>query len=550
MSLLINNAPEIPAETIRIVKTVFPKGNIYTRMSDIIGPIFDDDMFISIFSSLGQHAISAWRLALVTVMQFIEGLSDRQAAEAVRARIDWKYALALELDDTGFDSSVLCEFRARLISGGLEQSLLDAVLVRFKELGLLKARGKQRTDSTHIISAARSLSRIELVGETMRAALNSIAEAEPDWLVSRVPLDWFDRYGARVEQYRFPKDEDKRRALADQIGQDGHLLLSHVYGAHDMRHIRDIPAIEILRLVWVHQFHVVDDIACMRSVDNTSSSSTKIDSPYDIDARYSIKRETKWSGYKSHITETCDKDGPSFIINVETTIATTPDNAMTTEIHNHLADHNLLPSEHIVDTGYVDAELIVNSRHKHNIDLVGPVQTDTSWQAKEGQGFDTSSFLINWEEKTTTCPRGITTSNWQREKDRFGNDHVCMKFSTQSCRECPCRSRCTRSKDRPREISVRNKEEYDVLQERRRDQSTKDWKSRYNLRSGIEGTISQAVRMCDLRQSRYIGLAKTHLQNVITAIALNMTRFDAWLTGQPRAKTRRSTFAMLHPSPA
>jgi transposase len=194
MSLQPQEIAPVPEETERIARAAFPKGNIYLRLRDEIGTIFDDPMFAPLFPARGQPAECPWQLALITVMQFIEGLSDCQAADAVRSRIDWKYALGLELTDPGGDASVLCEFRARLIAGGLEQALLEAMLARFKERGLLKARGQQRTDSTHVLAAVRTLNRLESIGETLRAALNSLATVAPAWLADLVAPDWFERY--------------------------------------------------------------------------------------------------------------------------------------------------------------------------------------------------------------------------------------------------------------------------------------------------------------------------------------------------------------------
>src|SRR5215204_1739698 len=142
--------------------------------------------FADLYPRRGQPAYTPWRLALVTLLQFREGLSDRQAAEAVRARIDWKYLLALDLADAGFDHTVLCEFRARLLAGDASERLLARVLDTARDAGLLKARGRQRTDSTHVLAAVRDLNRIELLAETLRAALNAIAGVAPEPLrVSR-----------------------------------------------------------------------------------------------------------------------------------------------------------------------------------------------------------------------------------------------------------------------------------------------------------------------------------------------------------------------------
>src|SRR5438270_9044896 len=191
------------------------------RLRDELGTVYDDRMFTSLYPVRGQPAHSPWRLALVTVLQFAEGLSDRQAADAVRGRIDWKYALGLELADPGFDFSVLCEFRARLVAGRLEQALLDAMLARLRERGLLKARGRQRTDSTHVLAAVRAVNRLESVGETPRHALNVLAEIAPDWLIEHMQPEWAKRYQSRFSDFRLPKEEQARKALAEQIGADG-----------------------------------------------------------------------------------------------------------------------------------------------------------------------------------------------------------------------------------------------------------------------------------------------------------------------------------------
>jgi len=213
----------IPEDTRRVARAAFPKGNLYMKMRDELGEVYGDASFAELFPGRGQKAESSGRLAWVTVMQFSEGLSDRQAAEAVRARIDWKYVLGLELDDPGFNYSVLSEFRERLVVGQREQLLLDNLLTRLKELKLLKGRGQQRTDSTHILGAVRQLNRIEIVGETLRQALNELSEFAPEWVQAISRPEWFARYGRRFEQMRLPREPAERQALLVTMtsGTDG-----------------------------------------------------------------------------------------------------------------------------------------------------------------------------------------------------------------------------------------------------------------------------------------------------------------------------------------
>lgn len=191
----------------------------------------------------------------MTALQFAEDLSDRQAADAVRGRIDWKYLLGLELADPGFDYSVLSEFRGRVLAGGMERQLLDILLERLKERGLIRKQGQQRSDSTHVLAAIRELNRLECVGETLRYALNSLAVVVPDWLREVVPREWFERYGERFDPWRLPDDEVEREALGEVIGRDGHHLLKAVYGPLVPLWLREVPAVEILRRVWIQQYY-------------------------------------------------------------------------------------------------------------------------------------------------------------------------------------------------------------------------------------------------------------------------------------------------------
>lgn len=224
------------------------------RMRDAHGELYSDEQFADLFPNLGQPAESPGRLVLVTVMQFTEGLADRQAADAVRARIDWKYALGLALTDTGFNYSVLSEFRTRLITGQAEQQVLDAMLTAFKAHGLIKVRGKQRTDSTHVLVAIRVLNRLECVCETMRQALETLVVVAPDWLQTWVPTVWFERYAQHFEDYRLPPGRQECYQLAEQIGVDGFQLLQAIYGSESARWLREVPAVQILRRVWIQQF--------------------------------------------------------------------------------------------------------------------------------------------------------------------------------------------------------------------------------------------------------------------------------------------------------
>jgi len=225
MSLTPSTIEPVPDQTVQVARAAFPKGNLYLSMRDELGTLFEDQDFIKLFSPLGYPAFPPWRLALITIMQFLENLSDRQAAEAVRSRIDWKYLLGLELTDSGFDHSVLSRFRSRLVEGEKQTLLLERLLDRFREKKLLKVRGHQRTDSTHVLASIRVMNRLELVTETMRAALNEVATFAPEWLTKVALPEWFTRYAARAEQSRMPHTDPARETYARQVGEDGFHLL-------------------------------------------------------------------------------------------------------------------------------------------------------------------------------------------------------------------------------------------------------------------------------------------------------------------------------------
>jgi len=549
MSLYQPHDFEIPEETIQVAQAAFPKGNEYLFMRDKLGPLFCDEDFASLFAWRGQAGVSPGLLAMVTVMQFMEGLTDRQAADAVRSRIDWKYALGLPLTHSGFHYSILGPFRDRLLQGGQETILFDKILNHFKEHGLLKKRSQQRTDSTHVLAAIRDLNRLACVGESLRRVLDDLARVTPDWVLAVVTPEWFDRYGKRFDSYRLPDKPAEQVALQTQIGRDGWHLLCSLYGDQAPVWLREIPSVNVMRQVWIQQYWIDEGQVRWRDQNNLPPYKRLIVSPYDPEARNRTKRETNWTGYAVHLTEICETDGPNIITHVETTPATTADVEITDTIHQALAEKDLLPAEHIVDTGYVSVDHLVNSQRDHGVNLIGPVAGGSSWQANDNKGFDVSCFGVNWETQTLVCPGGRSSQNWRLRQDQYGHSCVQIRFAPADCQPCAHRSNCTKSKRGVRVVTLRTQLEYETLQAARTRQETDEFKTTYKKRAGIEGTISQGTRAFDLRRSRYIGLAKTHLQHLVTAAAMNVTRAVAWLMDErPKSATRRSPFAALAPS--
>ena len=550
--------PSVPDNTARIARAAFRRGNPYVLLRDRLGAVFADADFADLYPKLGQPAYAPWRLALVTLMQFREGLSDRQAADAVRGRIDWKYLLALDLADAGFDFSVLCEFRGRLLQHEATERLLGRLLDAAREDGLLKARGRQRTDSTHVLAAVRSLNRLELVGETLRAALNVIAVATPDWLRGIARPDWHDRYDRRVEDMRLPDTPPKRDAYAAQVGTDGFALLDALDHVDAPADAAGLPEVAVLRRVWARHFErdkagadsggSAGDRVRMRPAQGRGPGD-RLESPYDTEARFRSKHATQWTGYMVHLTETCDPDMPRLVVHADTVPANMHEAERTGLIHDALAAKGLAPSEHLVDSAYVSAGHLVTARTQHGIDLVGPGRPNVSWQGRSGgDAFTLADFTVDWDRKVVRCPEGKDSGPWSSGAKHRGSGSINhVQFRAADCRPCPSRARCTRSRSKyqGRVLAVMPQPEHEALAAARAREGTAEGKRLYSQRNGVEGTLSQAVRTFDLRQARYRGLAKTGLQGVATAASLNLDRIAAWFAGRPLAPTRTSRFAAL-----
>jgi transposase len=547
MTLLTQTYGLVPEETARVARAAYPKGNIYLQLRDALGTIYQDQSFAHLFPQNGRPVEAPWRLALITIMQFMEELPDRQAADAVRGRIDWKYLLGLDLADSGFDATVLCEFRTRLVRGDAVQLLLDTLLDQFKQQGWLKARGSQRTDSTHVLAKIRACNRLMCVGEAMRFALNSLSIIADDWVLHHSDADWIFRYGHRIEETRFPKVATERIALAEEIGRDGSILLADIFDSHSPAFLREIPAVQILRQIWVQNYYWDEGVLRWRESTDIPPQKQFINSPYDPEARFRKKRSTMWTGYTVHLTEVCDDESPHLITHVATTLASTTDDAMTETIHQHLQANDLLPAEHLLDSGYITAQLLTASKQTFGVELIGPGKVNVQWQANTPQGIDNSQFQMNWDHQRAICPEGHASISWTPTKDARQHEVIKIRFSATDCRQCPRLALCTYSKSKyPRRLlTVRPQQQHEALQIARQAQHTQRFTMKYARREGIEATISQGVRAFDLRRSRYIGLAKTRLQHVSIATAINFVRIAAWFRGEAPAPTRVSAFERL-----
>jgi len=374
--------------------------------------------------------------------------------------------------------------------------------------------------------------------------LNVLAMIAPDWLRGQSQSEWVERYGSKVEECRLPKGQEKRQDYALTVGRDGAKLLEAVYDTKAPQWLRLIPGVEILRQVWVQQYHWTEQGLQWRSEqDGLPPSKHFIASPYDTQAHYSKKRTTAWLGYKVHLSETCDEEAPHLITHVETMLAPVVDRESLPPIHQALKAKDLLPGVHLADTGYIDARSIIESQADYGVDLLGPTLSDYHWQAKAAQGFAASDFALDWEQKRATCPEGQISYCWTPFLDKNQRTAFKVQFSQALCRHCEAKSHCTRGSRRT--LLVQPQPIHEALQQARRREATQDYQQLYRKRAGIEGTISQGVRAFGLRRSRYVGLAKTHLQHILTAIAINWSRLKDWFDGKSPEQARKSAFVRL-----
>jgi transposase len=555
-------------ETERVARAAFRRGSLAIRLRDELGPLFRDAEFVDCYGRRGRPGVSPAALMLVSLLQFVEKLTDAQAAEAVAARIDWKYSLGLELEDAGFDSSVLSEFRTRIVGHGRCMLAFDRILERAGELGLVKAGGRQRTDSTHVFSAVRDLNRSELVGESVRALCEVLADVAPQFLPQVVDLEvWARRYGPRVCSWSGPRTAGEREKLALQYGLDGRRLVEAVRRERHTPWLRELPQVATLCTV-LRQNFVIETGGDGREVmrrrtdeDGMPPGRYRLASPYDLDARWSAKGELFWLGYKIHLTEACEDpsdtqaeagvggergERPNLITDVLTTDATVPDAKALGQIHRALAERGLAPGGHYLDSGYASAERVATARREYGITMLTPLPADHSPQAKAGNGYARDDFVLDYDTRTALCPQGVTSACWS-EAVYNGSPKIVAKFPSAACRACPARDLCTRAKyGKPRLLSIPHREAHELQQAHRAARETSNWQREYQRRAGIEGTMNQAANTSGLRKTSYRGQKKVQLEHALAAAAINLTRLDAYFTGRQLDHGHTSRLIRLH----
>lgn len=522
----------MPSETERVGQFLLAKDSAYRLVGEKLFETLSEQEFADLYPSEGQPGLSPVILALVTVFQFIEKLPDRQAAEMLRMRLDWKYALHLPLEYEGFHFSVLSEFRDRLLAGKAEGRVFEKLVAQIRTLGLIKERGKQRSDSIAILTKVRWLSRLEVAVETLRLAVSRLVKTNREWSEEILPPSWEDKYGERFVMQRYTEKEWKEYEA--NIGNDGQWLLKRVEDGGAPADLQELSEVKLMQTVWAQQFRAEAGSLVFKEL-KTYNGRTQIVTPHDPEAQYSRKRHSEWIGGKVQVTDTDAAGYPHIITDIVSTDNNLTDYEALPEIQTRLQQRQCTPGEHYVDAGYMSGPNLANSIERQ-IDLIGPLASAVTAQDLITDGMTQAQFQVDLQKKNVTCPQGQRVGSPIRKEQG-----MLFKFPTQVCAVCPVRSRCCTGKEGR---TIRVSEYYDLMQQARARQKTQTFKQDYaKHRSGVEGSLSALVRGNGMRVSRYLGQKKRNLQALFTGCAANLQHTAHWLAGK-RPQVRHKSWTL------
>ena len=463
----------------------------------------------SMYSDTGRPSINPIVLSLVPIFQFLEDIPDRVAAAYVKTRLDWKYALHLPLHDSGFHYSDLCNFRKRLANHDKESLIFEQLLEKIKALGYFKKHKHQRTDSTHVLAKVRDLSRLENLSEGLRVSLKAIQKADMTFYETKIPVLYTEHWSKPLSDYQMT-DEERKQAL-QRVGQDIHWLLSFL--KTNKESFLRLPELEVLQTLFSQHFTIQSQKVSVKR--EATVGKDKIQTPHDPEARYSKKRGKSWTGGKVHITETANEKGQvNFITDVTTTNACEQDNETLPQIQGNLEERELKPEQQFVDKGYTTGDNLAESQQA-GIQLMGEAS-----ELDNNGLYTADEFIIDYDSQTAACPAGNTSCSWRQFENGERKGGIRISFG-QQCQDCPLKAKCTDNKH-GRILTLHR--HYQLLKQRREESKTVAFRKSMKRRPPVEGTISEMVRAHGLRRSRYRGLAKNHLQNLMIGTAVNLKR--------------------------
>lgn len=528
MSLKPQPSRPMPEDLAHLGAILLPEDSPYRLIGDRLYALYDNAAFADLYHKEGKPALPPVDLLFVLAFQALEDMGDRAAADALRLRLDWKYALHLPLDYAGFDFSVLSDFRARLLDHDAAARLFESLLAQLRDLGLLKRRGRQRTDSLAVLARIHLLTRIELVAETLRLAIRAVVQAEPTWAKATLPPTWEEWYGQRCVAERL--SEAERSRLQAETGRDGQWLLDRLADPSTPADLASLPEVATLRSVWAQQYELREQQVVFREVRGYDGT-LQIQSPHDAEARWSKKGCQHWVGYKLQLTETDDDELPHLITDIAITSSVAGDTTALGEIAQRQAARDVLPSERYVDQAYVSGGTLADGAQRGE-DLIGPApSSDPSPQARLADGLTQDHFLLDLEALLASCPAGATAVGRQQK-----DGTIRFAFDRADCEGCALRTRCCTGTGGRRLTSSPG---HAALVAARARQQTEAFKTAYRAhRGGVEGGLSVLVRGHGIRVCRYIGRAKNEVRALFVGAAVNVRRAARWLAGK-RPQVRR-----------
>jgi hypothetical protein len=476
----------------------------------------------------GRPAEEPVRMTGVLILQFMERLPDRQAAEACTWDGRWKLALHMEVDEPGFHPTTLVKYRERLVRFGLERVGFDGVLNAMREAGYLPKKTRQRVDSSHVIGLVSRMSRLECVRETLRLALEAL---EPIEALARPEAwsAWWERYVENKLDYK--AEAAQLRAKMEQAGSDARDLLWWAKGQEAARGA--LKAMELLTRVYAENF---EETTGETVGQRRAQPSGAVHNPHDPQAQWSSKSTTKdkeWVGYKAQVAETVEEQPRavgeptrSVITAVVTQEAIASDKAALPVVEQAWeATGQKTPGELYVDAGYTSGAELARAKAERR-EVKGPMQPAPT---KEGR-VSSEAFDVSVAQRWAVCPAGQTSTNCSRlVEQNTGTVTYRFEWNNRLCGTCEKRVQCLGKGQSHRTLVVG--EHHDLLQARRREQKTESFKADMQHRNGIESTISELARGHGMRRCRYRGLAKSRLQNWLIGAACNLKRWcrrQAW----------------------
>lgn len=523
MSLKPAPSRPMPADLAVLGAKLLPADRPYRLIGDQLYATYQNADFVDLYPTEGQPGLQPVDLLFVLAFQALEQLGDRAAADAVRVRLDWKYALHLPLDAPGFNFSVLSEFRDRLVAHDASARLFDRLLQDLHALGLLKRRGRQRTDSLAIHTQMRHLTRIELVVETLRLALRAVVQADLAWAHLTLPPTWEASYGERAVLERLSAAD--RTRLETETARDGQWLLDRLADPSAPPAVATLPDVALLGTVWAQQYERRDGHLVFRDLRGGYDGTAQVQTPHDPQARWSKKGAQSWIGDKLQVSETDDAELPHLITDIALTSSVEGDTTALAAIAERQTKRGVLPSERFVDQGYMSGGTLRDARVREEA-LLGPVRTgDPAPQAHRADGITQAQFLIDEAARTATCPEGAIASG-----QLHADGTLRFRFAAAGCRVCPLQTRCCSGRGgRALTLSPGHAE---VVAARLR-QATDAFKTAYRAhRGGVEGSLSALVRGHGVRVNRYIGRAKNQVRVLMIGVAVNLRRAARWLAGK------------------